>query len=127
MQQKRKKQKKRIDDDLFYKALNEYLDGEPILSIAKKYNLPYSTIRRHILEYLEQNEIEDPNDYEIFPYEGFECLEVGDTFSWFPGGTIFKVKALEKAPYGEFVWKMYRVKERSDNHYYPEDLDKCKK
>lgn len=118
--------KKLIDDDTIKKIVNEYLNDTSInyLKLSEKYNIPYSTIRRYILNYLDENNINNTKILEYFPTEGFECIEVGDTFSWFSGGSIFEFIKKEKI-YGDVYWVAKKTETKGKRHFYPEDLELC--
>ncbi|MEM0333115.1 MAG: hypothetical protein QXX30_01470 [Candidatus Aenigmatarchaeota archaeon] len=110
--------------------IQEYLEtGAKIFALSKKYDIPYSTLRRLILNYFHENQLINTNEKYEFPYEGFECLDINCSFSWFPGGDIFVIKSLEKVNDGmgntDYVWIAYRASKKSDCHFYPEDLENC--
>jgi translation initiation factor 2 gamma subunit (eIF-2gamma) len=118
--------KKIIDDNQIKVIVEEYLSDNSInyLALSEKYNIPYSTIRRYILKFIESNNINNTKEIEYFPIEGFECMRPGFTFSWLPGGSIFEFIKKEKV-YGELCWIARRTEKKGIKHFLPEDLEKC--
>lgn len=118
--------KKIIDDNQIKVIVDEYLSNNSInyLALSEKYNIPYSTIRRYILKFIENNNINNTKEIEYFPIEGFECMHPGFTFSWLPGGSIFEFIKKEKV-YGELCWVARRTEKKGTKHFLPEDLDAC--
>lgn len=123
MPRKLSESKKQLLEEIYKEYINSPDASYYELSI--KYDVPYSTLRRYILLKLEENGLENEKKTEEFPYEGFECMQPGDTFSWFPGGTIFRALRTEKIA-GEKVWIFAKANVKAERHFYPETLDSCK-
>lgn len=124
MPRKISEEKKKLLEEIYKEYLRDKEAGYYDLSV--KYNIPYSTLRRYILQRLKEDNIESEKDYVEFPFEGFECLKEGDTFSWSEASeTIFK--AVKKARVsGELIWIFVKTNEKSKRHFIPETLDICK-
>ncbi len=124
MPRKISEEKRRILEEVYKEYLRDKEAGYYDLSV--KYNIPYSTLRRYILQRLKEDDIESEKDYVEFPYEGFECLKEGDTFSWSESSeTIFKAVRKTKVA-GEIIWMFVKTNKRSERHFIPETLDSCK-
>ncbi len=126
MPRKISESKKKLLEQIYQEYLENKDTGYYDLSI--KYKVPYSTLRRYILQRLKEENKESEKEYVEFPYEGFECIQPGDTFSWVHGGTVFRAEKKIKVG-GEIIWLFTKVNERNNKrHFYPETLeDACEK
>lgn len=123
-----RKSSKKIEN--FNEIISKFLnDGVKLFQLSKEYKIPYSTLRRLVIQYITEEQIINTQEKFELPYEGFECLDIGTTFSWKPGGDIYLVKSIEKVSDGmggtDYVWITYKTSKKADRHFYPEDLDQC--
>jgi len=120
---------RRISKDkllLLEKAFEIYISNKETnyYELSVQFNVPYSTLRRYIINKMKELDLENDRKYIEFPYEGFECLKEGDTFSWYEGGSIFRFVKKEKVS-DEIIWLTVETKTKSANHFIPETLDSC--
>jgi hypothetical protein len=113
---------------LLEKAFELYVQNKSTnyFELSQQFNLPYSTLRRFIINKMKEFDIENNRKFIEFPYEGFECLNEGDTFSWYDGGAIFKFVKKEKIS-DEIFWLAVETKTKTENFFLSETLDTCKR
>lgn len=95
---------------------NEFLVDDNISKLSRKYKIPYSTLRRYILDRVEEEGISDMFLVQYFNIEDFPYLTIGSTFQFGEGMKIWKVigtAVKESDP----VYVLTATKEKSKHHY----------
>lgn len=87
-----------------------------VSSIARKYQGPYSTIRRFIDEQKKVRNQEDIDDEEYFNVDDFTYLDYGYTFQWTETTRMWQVvgKAIKES---EEVWVLVPTKQKGAKHF----------
>jgi len=109
----------KLTDDELKQIVDEYLTNKRqnnISVLAKKYNIPYPTLRRHIHKYIKDNGLEDLIREDQLPYKGFEFLEIGDTFQHSEELTIWIITEKKKVD-GDIIFVMVPSRIKSKRHW----------
>jgi len=102
--------------ELGEQIFGEFLVDDNISKLSRKYKIPYSTLRRYILERVEEEGISDMFLVQYFNIEDFPYLSVGSTFQFGDGMKIWKVigtAVKESDP----VFVLTATKEKSKAHF----------
>ena len=111
--------RQKLSDTDLKKIVDEYISDRRknnISVLAKKYNIPYPTLRRHIHRFIKENGLEDLVREDQLPYKGFEFLSVGDTFQHAEELTIWIVVEKKKVD-GDLIFVIVPSKIRSKRHW----------
>jgi len=111
--------RKKLTDALLKQIVDEYISDKRknnISFLAKKYEIPYPTLRRHINRYIKENDLEDLVREDQLPYVGFEFLSVGDTFQHSEELTTWIVTELKKVD-GDLIFVIVPSKLKSKRHW----------
>lgn len=116
--------KRFISSELLEEAAEKYISDRKNNNIAKlsdSYDIPYSTLRRYLLTYIEENSLSDNLVEEHLPYEGFEYLDIGDTYQFAEHLTLWYVKSCKKID-GDVIIILVPVQKRSRRHWICDTL-----
>lgn len=102
------------------KIFSEFLIDDNISKLSRKYRIPYSTLRRYILERVDDEGIADMFLVQYFNVEDFPYLKVGYTFQFGEGMKIWKVMGTCIKESDE-VLVLSATKERASVHYICEE------
>ena len=108
-----------LTQDLLEKIVEEYIEDRRknnISVLSKKYRIPYPTLRRHLREYLEKNNLEDKIREDQLPYVGFEYLRLGDTIQYSEELTVWKVLEKRRVD-GDLVFVVVPTEKRAVRHW----------
>ena len=111
--------RQKLSDTDLKKIVDEYISDRRknnISVLAKKYNIPYPTLRRHIHRFIKENGLEDLVREDQLPYKGFESLSVGDTLQHAEELTIWIVVEKKKVD-GDLIFVIVPSKIRSKRHW----------
>lgn len=111
--------KRSISDSVLNETVVKYLKNKKKFNIAqlsKAYSIPYSTLRRYLLNYIQENGLADSLIEEHLPYDGFEYLRVGETFQFAEHLTLWYIKDIKNID-GDKVYTLVPTKERSRRHW----------
>lgn len=116
--------KRSISTSLLEEAAEKYIKNRKQYNIAKlsdQYDIPYSTLRRYLLNYIDRNSLTSNLVEDFLPYEGFEYLELGDTYQFAEHLTIWLIKGHRKLD-GDRVFLLIPTNKKSERHWICDDL-----
>lgn len=116
--------KRVISSKLLEEAAQKYIEDKKVNNIARlseSYDIPYSTLRRYLLTYIENNNLSSSLVEEHLPYEGFEFLSIGDTYQFAAHLTLWFIKECKKVD-GDRVFIVVPTDEFSKKHWICNDL-----
>jgi hypothetical protein len=108
--------------DMGEKIFAEFLLDDNISKLSRKYGIPYSTLRRYILERVDEEGISDMFLVQYFNIDDFPYLSLGSTFQFGEGMKIWKVigtAVKESDP----VFVLTATKDKGKFHYVSGDHD----
>jgi len=117
MPKKRIIQKKMLEE-----IANKYLANKKEFNLAKlseSYDIPYSTLRRYLLSYLKESDLESVEDF--LPYEGFEYLSIGDTYQWDYHLTVWLIVEIRNMD-GDKVFVLIPSDNQNKRHWVCDEL-----
>ena len=108
-----------ISEELLIEIANKYVSDKVTYNMARlssTYDIPYSTLRRHLLAYIALHNLDEMFKEDHLDVEFFPDLQVGDTYQYADHLIIWKVKERRKMD-GDLVWVATPVKMRSPRHW----------
>lgn len=117
--------KRSISDELLEEAAKQYIANKKNNNIARlssKYEIPYSTLRRYLLTYIDENDLSNNLIEEYLPYEGFEYLQIGDTYQFASHLTLWLVKDFKKID-GDKVFIIVPANAKAERHWLCDILE----
>lgn len=116
--------KRVISSQLLEEAAQKYIEDKKANNIARLsdcYGIPYSTLRRYLLNYIENNNLSSSLIEEHLPYEGFEYLLIGDTYQFAEHLTLWLIKDCKKID-GDKVFIIVPAVSLAMRHWICDDL-----
>lgn len=116
--------KRLISASVLENAAKKYIEDKKannIAKLSKLYGIPYSTLRRYLLNYIEENNLSGSLIEDYLPYEGFEYLNIDDTFQFSEHLTIWLVQELKKID-GDTVFVIVPAPKTSKRHWICDEL-----
>lgn len=111
--------KRNIPSDVLRDIALRYIENKKsnnLAALSKEINIPYSTLRRYLLNYLKDNALETVLLEEYLPYEGFEYMSVGDTYQWEGVSTVWHISTIKRMD-GEKVFVSVQTHTKSSRHW----------
>lgn len=111
--------KRTISEELLQEAAQKYIVDKKdnnIARLSKRYGIPYSTLRRYLLTFIDENNLSDSLVEDYLPFEGFEYLKIGDTYQYATHLTLWLVKDVKKID-GDKVYILVPTVTFSDRHW----------
>lgn len=113
-----------IPQHILEDAVEKYIEDRKLNNIARLsdfYDVPYSTLRRYLLSYIEDNNLSSILVEEHLPLEGFEYLQLGDTFQFAEHLTLWEVKEYRRVD-GEQILVLVPTKVFSERHWLCDEM-----
>lgn len=117
--------KRNLPKHLIEEIANKYIEDKKIYNLAKlsnEYKIPYSTLRRYLLNYLKSSDLDLILVEESLPYEGFEYLAVGDTYQWDEHLTIWQIVETRRVD-GEKIFILIPTDKKANKHWVCDQLE----